>query len=153
MPVLRRRPPAVKAPAPTVKIVLDPEKMKLAAARRTTALPASAEIEQQRKEEIKARLLAALPGAVNPASESADTIERYKAKVRNPMTAIRAKCVECSGGSLKEVAECKELSCALIPFRMGKNPFRKKREGNADHLHSRSESVDDEADDSEDADE
>lgn len=60
-------------------------------------------------------------------SSYTDTIRRYKAKIRNPMTAIRANCVECSGGSLKEVAECKVVKCALHPFRMGVNPLHKKR--------------------------
>lgn len=54
------------------------------------------------------------------------TIRRYKEKIKNPRTAIRAKCVECSGGMLKEVAECPVTSCALHPFRMGENPFNKK---------------------------
>lgn len=54
------------------------------------------------------------------------TIKRYKDKVKNPKSAIRAKCVECSGGSLKEVAECRVSKCALYPFRMGENPFHKK---------------------------
>lgn len=54
------------------------------------------------------------------------TIKRYAAKVKNPLTAIRAKCVECSGGSLKEVAQCRVSSCALLPFRMGVNPMHKK---------------------------
>lgn len=53
-------------------------------------------------------------------------IERYKAKVKNPLTAIRAKCVECSGGYLKEVANCTIPKCALYPFRMGINPFNKR---------------------------
>ena len=61
--------------------------------------------------------------------EALATIRRYAEKIKNPMTAIRAKCVECSGGSLKEVAECRVPACALHPFRMGKNPLRKKREG------------------------
>lgn len=55
-----------------------------------------------------------------------ETIKRYADKVRNPRTAIRAKCVECSGGSLKEVNECRVITCALHPFRMGVNPFNKK---------------------------
>ena len=53
-------------------------------------------------------------------------IAKYNSKVRNPMTGIRAKCVECSGGSLKEVNECHITTCALHPFRMGVNPFNKK---------------------------
>lgn len=55
-----------------------------------------------------------------------ETIARYMAKVHNPLTAIRAKCVECSGGSLKEVSQCLVHKCALFPFRMGSNPMHKK---------------------------
>jgi len=46
----------------------------------------------------------------------------------NPMKAIRAKCLDCSGGSIVEVRECGIETCVLHQFRMGKNPFRKKRE-------------------------
>jgi hypothetical protein len=40
------------------------------------------------------------------------------------LRAIRAKCLDCSGGSHAEVADCLVRSCALFPFRMGKNPWR-----------------------------
>lgn len=53
-------------------------------------------------------------------------IKRYHAKVKSPLTAIRAKCVECSGGMLKEVNECRIVTCALHPFRMGQNAFDKR---------------------------
>jgi hypothetical protein len=43
------------------------------------------------------------------------------------LDAIRAKCVDCSGGSRSEVAKCVSVYCALWPFRMGTNPFRTKR--------------------------
>ena len=59
-------------------------------------------------------------------NEAQRIIAGYNAKIRNPMTAIRAKCVECSGGSLKEVAECRVVRCALHPFRMGVNPHNKR---------------------------
>lgn len=77
----------------------------------------------------RANVLRAAMGA--PPQEQGDggaleTIRRYADRVKNPKTAIRAKCVECSGGSLKEVAECKIVKCALHPFRMGQNPFHKK---------------------------
>lgn len=42
-----------------------------------------------------------------------------------PIKAIRAKCMECSGGSFKEVRECHITDCALHPYRLGKNPARK----------------------------
>ena len=32
--------------------------------------------------------------------------------------------MDCSGGSYGEVADCLVKSCALYPFRMGKNPWR-----------------------------
>ena len=43
------------------------------------------------------------------------------------MSAIRAKCVECSCGVLSEVRLCTVTKCALYPFRNGEDPFRKKR--------------------------
>ena len=41
--------------------------------------------------------------------------------------AIREKCLECSG-SRNEVKECNVTGCALYAFRLGKNPYRTKRE-------------------------
>lgn len=46
-------------------------------------------------------------------------------KKLTPVNSIRAKCIECSGGSLKEVQFCVIPECALYLFRMGKNPNRK----------------------------
>ena len=46
----------------------------------------------------------------------------------NPVKAIRLKCIDCSGGSKKEVQLCTARNCALYPFRMGRNPFRSVRE-------------------------
>ena len=45
-----------------------------------------------------------------------------------PMKAIRAKCLDCCCGSSNEVRLCTAESCALHPFRLGKNPYRAKRE-------------------------
>jgi hypothetical protein len=42
---------------------------------------------------------------------------------------IRAKCIECSGGSMTEARLCHLTHCALWAFRMGHNPFF----GKADH--------------------
>jgi hypothetical protein len=47
----------------------------------------------------------------------------------NPLDAIRKFCIECSGGHT--VKSCpsdgsSEPMCKLFPFRLGKNPFRKK---------------------------
>ncbi len=39
------------------------------------------------------------------------------------LKAIRKKCLDCSCDSYKEVELCFDNTCALYPFRMGKNPF------------------------------
>lgn len=46
----------------------------------------------------------------------------------NPVKAIREKCLDCCCGSVIEVKLCPCESCALYPYRLGKNPFRQKRE-------------------------
>lgn len=38
------------------------------------------------------------------------------------LKAIRGRCLDCSGGSAGEVKSCVFDTCALHPFRMGKNP-------------------------------
>lgn len=49
-------------------------------------------------------------------------------KITNPVKAIRAFCLECSCGSTAEVKDCRVQRCPLYPFRMGKNPYRQRRE-------------------------
>jgi hypothetical protein len=44
----------------------------------------------------------------------------------SPVKAIRLFCIDCSGGSLPEVKECRSFTCPLHPFRFGKNPFIKR---------------------------
>lgn len=44
------------------------------------------------------------------------------------LKAVRAKCLNCSAGSAKEVDLCPIDDCPLFPFRYGKDPFRKKIE-------------------------
>ena len=46
---------------------------------------------------------------------------------KTPLRAIRAKCVDCSGGSLGEVRKCVAVTCPLWPMRMGSNPFYGKK--------------------------
>jgi hypothetical protein len=46
-------------------------------------------------------------------------------KILSPVKSIRKNCIECSGGSIKEVKECIIPDCPLYPYRMGKNPNRK----------------------------
>ena len=45
-------------------------------------------------------------------------------KILRPLKAIRAKCVECSGGSTAEVKACEAEDCPLYPYRFGHNPQR-----------------------------
>lgn len=49
-------------------------------------------------------------------------------EITNPVKAIRAKCLECSNSSTNEVKECPVVNCPLYPFRLGKNPYRQRRE-------------------------
>lgn len=44
----------------------------------------------------------------------------------NVLRAIRLKCYDCSSYQSNEVRECIVTNCPLYPFRLGKNPFRKK---------------------------
>ena len=41
-----------------------------------------------------------------------------------PGRAIRAKCLDCCCGQVKEVRLCPSETCALWPYRRGKNPAR-----------------------------
>lgn len=41
----------------------------------------------------------------------------------SPLKAIRAKCVDCSGGNMAEARKCVAVTCPLWPMRMGRNPF------------------------------
>lgn len=97
-------------------------------------------------EELRARLRGALPEhqEVNADGSSyQQTIARYNARIRNPMTAIRAKCIECSGGSIKEANECTVSSCALHLFRLGKNPFHSKSKAHQQALAANEREADD----------
>lgn len=62
------------------------------------------------------------PGDVPP------QILSLKFRAQNPLKAIREKCLDCCCGNGSEVRKCIAMDCPLWPFRMGTNPFRKKRE-------------------------
>ena len=51
-----------------------------------------------------------------------------KFRAQNPLKAIREKCLDCCCGNAVEVRKCTATDCALWPYRMGTNPFRKKHE-------------------------
>ena len=42
--------------------------------------------------------------------------------MRTPIKSIRAYCIECQGGSYKEVRLCTSHDCPLYGYRMGKRP-------------------------------
>lgn len=46
----------------------------------------------------------------------------------NPVKVIKEYCTDCCGGSFSEVKMCPCPNCQLYPFRLGKNPYRTKRE-------------------------
>ena len=47
---------------------------------------------------------------------------------KNPVKAIRLKCIDCCGGMISVVQDCGISTCPIYPFRLGKNPFRTKKE-------------------------
>jgi hypothetical protein len=59
--------------------------------------------------------------------ECGSSVKVVKAGSLTPMKAIRAKCLDCSGGSSHEVKLCACQDCPLYPFRLG-TPAWKKRE-------------------------
>lgn len=52
--------------------------------------------------------------------------ERVAGKARSeagsPLEAVRYRCLQCAGGSYKEVRLCPDPGCALWLFRFGKKP-------------------------------
>ena len=42
--------------------------------------------------------------------------------------ALRARCIDCCGGAFSEVRKCTAVACPSWPFRMGKSPWKEKRE-------------------------
>jgi len=45
--------------------------------------------------------------------------------MNSPVRSIRLKCLECSGGSKREIKLCQSVDCALFRYRLGTNPNRK----------------------------
>lgn len=51
--------------------------------------------------------------------------------------AIKAKCLDCCGFQKEEVKQCTCVVCPLWPFRLGKNPYKKKKEFTEEQLEER----------------
>jgi hypothetical protein len=43
-----------------------------------------------------------------------------------PVKVLRSFCLDCQGGSRKDVRECESNQCPMFPYRLGKNPNYKK---------------------------
>lgn len=54
---------------------------------------------------------------------TADIAREASHERQSPLEAIRAKCIDCSGGSFAEVRRCEAVSCPLWPFRAGRHPW------------------------------
>ena len=50
-------------------------------------------------------------------------VSKYRARIKNPATGMRAFCVSCMGGQVNEVRLCEAVNCPLWPFRFGNNPL------------------------------
>lgn len=64
------------------------------------------------------------PAAANvpPSPSVARLASPPEQKRLTPLQAIRAKCLDCSGGSRQEVRLCPITQCPLWPYRFGKRP-------------------------------
>lgn len=63
----------------------------------------------------------------DPRTAEAAAILAAQDRPKSRGKALRAKCIDCAGGSAAEVRKCTALECALWPFRMGRSPFRPPR--------------------------
>lgn len=57
------------------------------------------------------------------------TLEELNEAVRQNQSikeAVRLKCLDCSVYQYNEVRDCVVANCPLYPFRLGKNPFKKR---------------------------
>lgn len=54
-------------------------------------------------------------------------------KITSVLKAVRAKCLDCCCWQKNEVKLCPATQCPLYDFRMGKNPFRKKKVLSEEH--------------------
>ena len=62
----------------------------------------------------------------DPRSMSADELTQLGHSRVSPLRALRLKCLDCCNESSQEVRLCTAVDCPSWPFRMGKNPWRRK---------------------------
>ena len=108
----------------TIPILPMPEPPK---AKSGTPAPLRKSVDPLKAQQVEDSLRATIrQNALSEESDYARVMRRYEERVHNPMTAIRARCIQCCVGQPWEVAKCTCTHCALHPFRMGVNPFNKK---------------------------
>jgi hypothetical protein len=62
----------------------------------------------------------------DPRAMSTSELEQLGHARVAPLRAVRLKCLDCCNGSAQEVRLCTAVDCPSWPFRMGKNPWRRK---------------------------
>lgn len=55
-------------------------------------------------------------------------MEKKVSKNKPLLKVIREKCIDCCVGSVYEVKLCHIKDCVLHPYRLGKNPFKVKKQ-------------------------
>jgi hypothetical protein len=58
----------------------------------------------------------------DPITSSTRTDYSKPENLLRALKAVRAKCLDCTGGSAQEVRLCPSYHCALWPYRLGKRP-------------------------------
>ena len=61
----------------------------------------------------------------DPKQMTAEELRALGHSPMSPLKALRLRCIDCYGGSLKSVRGCTSTDCPSWPFRMGRNPWRK----------------------------
>ena len=65
-------------------------------------------------------------GGRDPRAMSADELHQLGHTRVSPLRALRLKCLDCCNGSAPEVRLCTAVDYPSWPFRMGRNPWRRK---------------------------
>ena len=71
----------------------------------------------------------------DPRSVGVDSLEEAGHEKKPILRVIREKCMDCCCQQRAEVRRCAAKTCPLWPYRMGKNPFTR-RKGNTANLTS-----------------
>jgi hypothetical protein len=65
------------------------------------------------------------PAGLDPREMSPQELRAAGHEPMSPLQAMRARCLDCCGGQVNEVAICPVVECPAWPFRMATNPWRK----------------------------